>query len=66
MNQTLPERDISCPYCGSLMTILIDIQDDMQPMHYVEDCQVCCRPIDFNVIVDIDAHIELSVQRDDD
>ena len=42
MNQ-LTEKSISCPYCGETIEVLIDVADiDEQ---YIEDCQVCCKPI---------------------
>ena len=37
------EEQINCPYCGESLTILIDPSDAGQ--EYIEDCQVCCRPI---------------------
>ena len=39
----LQERDIDCPYCGEPITVQIDCSISHQ--NYVEDCQVCCRPI---------------------
>lgn len=50
MNDLL-ERDIQCPYCGESQTILID--GSVMQQAYIEDCQVCCRPINFDVTVDI-------------
>jgi len=44
---TLFEHDISCPYCGEIITVLIDCSIEEQ--EYIEDCQVCCRPITFKV-----------------
>jgi len=41
------EHIISCPYCGENINVLIDSSDSEQ--EYIEDCQVCCRPIIFNV-----------------
>ncbi len=41
------EHDISCPYCGELISILIDCSIEQQ--EYIEDCQVCCRPITIKV-----------------
>jgi hypothetical protein len=41
------EMDVSCPYCGELISVLIDCSVDEQ--EYIEDCQVCCRPINFKV-----------------
>jgi hypothetical protein len=45
---TLFEDDIGCPYCGELISVLIDCSVEEQ--EYIEDCQVCCRPINFKVI----------------
>ena len=45
----LQEHTISCPYCGELITILVD--DSVETQQYIEDCQVCCRPIDIRVAV---------------
>ena len=44
---TLFEDDINCPYCGELISVLIDGSIDEQ--EYIEDCQVCCRPITIKV-----------------
>ena len=45
MNQI--EYDVFCPYCGESITVLID--DSVAEQEYIEDCQVCCRPINFFV-----------------
>lgn len=47
MINQLIEKDISCPYCGEVITVLID--DSVPHQEYIEDCQVCCRPIEFDV-----------------
>jgi Cysteine-rich CPXCG len=39
----LPSAEIQCPYCGESIEVLIDNSADDQ--RYIEDCQVCCRPI---------------------
>ena len=33
----------SCPNCGEAIELLID--DSISDQEYIEDCQVCCRPI---------------------
>ena len=48
----LIEHSIGCPYCGENITILLD--DSLPDQQYIEDCQVCCRPIIMNVTVDSD------------
>ena len=47
---SLESVDISCPYCGESIEILIDCSVPKQS--YVEDCEVCCRPIEIAVAVD--------------
>lgn len=58
------EVEIECPYCGELIVLLVDASAGAQD--YVEDCQVCCRPINVNVIVDEDGQPRASVRRDDE
>ena len=43
---------ISCPYCGESIELLLDASSGAQS--YIEDCQVCCRPINVHVSVDDD------------
>jgi len=51
----LREQAIGCPYCGESITILVD--DSLSEQSYVEDCQVCCRPIVLDVAVDADGDV---------
>ena len=39
-----------CPYCGEPIELVIDCSILQQ--QYVEDCQVCCRPMIVNVMLD--------------
>ena len=48
----LHEKSLRCPYCGELIEVLLDPSVNHQ--NYIEDCQVCCRPIIFDVRVDHD------------
>jgi hypothetical protein len=41
---------VHCPYCGEPFETLLDLSAGSSS--YVEDCQVCCRPIEFRVEVD--------------
>ncbi|CAH0645983.1 MULTISPECIES: CPXCG motif-containing cysteine-rich protein [Pseudomonas] len=34
-----------CPYCGEEVETTVDLSGGDQ--EYIEDCQVCCRPIRF-------------------
>jgi hypothetical protein len=48
----LAEIKVQCPYCWESIEVLIDCSVEAQ--EYIEDCQVCCRPIVFDVLVDED------------
>lgn len=41
--KALEERSIYCPYCGEPINILVNAEEAQS--EYIEDCQVCCRPI---------------------
>ena len=41
------EHFFNCPYCFQGISILVD--PSVESQEYVEDCEVCCNPIDFNV-----------------
>ncbi len=44
----LLEASISCPWCGEVFPTTIDTsQGDYTA---IEDCNVCCRPIDVTVV----------------
>lgn len=63
MNQLI-EKYIECPYCGETINILIDSSDlDQQ---YIEDCQVCCKPITFLVSENLNGDMEVRVHSEDD
>jgi hypothetical protein len=52
----------SCPYCGERFETRVEISAGAQ--EYIEDCEVCCRPIAFSVEVeDSGALHALRVQR---
>ncbi len=55
--------DIICPYCGESLSILIDGSVDQQT--YIEDCQVCCRPIMLSVSV-CDGLPQVEVRRENE
>lgn len=37
---------VQCPYCGEAFETLVDLSAG--PATYVEDCQVCCQPIEMS------------------
>ena len=63
MNQ-LTQKSIGCPYCGETIKILIDSSDIEQ--QYIEDCQVCCKPISLLVSESVNGELDVSVYSEDD
>jgi hypothetical protein len=57
--EPLREKTISCPYCGESIGVLIDFED--MEHEYIEDCQVCCKPITFVVASSICGDLSVSV-----
>ncbi|QCK16675.1 CPXCG motif-containing cysteine-rich protein [Mangrovivirga cuniculi] len=40
------EHIFYCPYCGEEISMILDITVNEQT--YIEDCEVCCNPIEIN------------------
>jgi hypothetical protein len=60
----LQEQRVDCPYCGEALTLLID--DGDMGVDYIEDCQVCCRPMVVSAFVDGAGDLSVSARREDD
>jgi hypothetical protein len=55
---------IDCPYCGESIEILIDAS--VRSQQYIEDCQVCCRPITLRVEIDADGEPQVHAAGEDE
>ena len=56
---------VQCPYCGESFETNVDASAGSQ--EYIEDCQVCCRPIVFRVAADDDGNVtQVETRRDDE
>ena len=56
---------VTCPYCGELIDIDVDGGGGSSQV-YVEDCQVCCRPMSVRVTTDEDGEPSVAVGRLDE
>jgi hypothetical protein len=55
---------VSCPYCGEAVETTADVSAG--PCIYVEDCQICCQPIEMELRVDDDGTLgEVLTRRGD-
>jgi len=62
--EMLQEHEADCPYCGERIGLLVDCS--VAEQSYIEDCPVCCRPMQVFVAVGDDGIAELRLGREDD
>jgi len=43
------EQFFRCPYCGEQISMVLDMS--VRSQTYIEDCEVCCRPIHVRYVV---------------
>lgn len=58
------EHGYSCPYCGEWNDSTLDLSGGDQD--YIEDCRVCCRPIECRLRVISDEGYSLETRRDNE
>ena len=63
MTEWVSERRIRCPFCGESMTVVVDVSAGSQS--YIEDCEICCRPMQISTQVDGHALSSIEVDRGD-
>ncbi len=44
------EHFFQCPYCWESISMLVDISQSHQ--RYIEDCEVCCNPIQVEIVTE--------------
>lgn len=60
----LETAHVRCPYCGERIELEVDCTAGDQD--YVEDCQVCCQPINIQVTVSDAGPPQVEARRDDE
>lgn len=59
----LQTHHLNCPYCGETIQMVIDCSISCQ--EYIEDCQVCCRPINVYINVEED-NVQIQVSHENE
>jgi transcription elongation factor Elf1 len=54
------EHFFNCPYCGERISMTVDMS--VRRQIYIEDCEVCCRPIQIRYTVVGDDIAEFNVR----
>ena len=52
------EQFFTCPYCWERISMILDRQEEESA--YIEDCEVCCRPIELKILFSDDKLIKFS------
>lgn len=61
---SLQVRTVQCPYCGEPFDTVVDFSSGSTS--YIEDCAICCRPIEFRLeVADSGRESGLQVGRSD-
>lgn len=55
----MEEYFFNCPYCFTEVSVLIDLSVSQQ--EYIEDCERCCNPIQFNIETDKEHVTDISL-----
>lgn len=57
-----------CPYCGESISIVVDLSalEEESSSSFIEDCEVCCRPINFTAATGGLGAVELMAQDEND
>ena len=42
------EAEVDCPCCGETIVVLVD--PSVARQSYIEDCSVCCKPLQLHVV----------------
>lgn len=53
------EHFFQCPYCWEEVSVLVDTS--IRSQSYVEDCEICCNPMEFHVVCEPDQLISFEV-----
>jgi hypothetical protein len=57
----LPLATVHCPWCGEAFETAVD--PDQGADGYIEDCRVCCAPIELRLVADARGRPRLSAER---
>jgi Cysteine-rich CPXCG len=55
------EHFFLCPYCGEQISMVLDTSVAHQT--YIEDCEVCCRPIEIRYAIEDEVLVDFEARR---
>lgn len=57
----MTEHFFTCPYCWTTISILIDPSVEQQS--FIEDCENCCNPIEFELEIQAEELVSFSANK---
>jgi transcription elongation factor Elf1 len=51
---------LACPHCGEEIEVVVDLS--LADQRYIEDCSVCCRPIEISITIGEDESVEVGAE----
>lgn len=54
-------HEIICPFCGASQFIFVDVSVHHQK--YIEDCEICCQPIEMDILVEDEDEVRVAVEQ---
>jgi transcription elongation factor Elf1 len=55
------EHFFTCPYCGEQISMVLDASVGRQS--YIEDCEVCCNPIEISYAIEDAALVRFRAEK---
>ncbi len=56
--------EFNCPYCGEMNYTDVFLSEG-KSQSFIHDCEVCCRPVEIKVRVDVDGNVNLEIKNDE-
>jgi hypothetical protein len=60
MSALIQEKVVTCPHCWERITLVLDLSVESQA--YIEDCFVCCQPIQIAYTTDAGELLSIDVE----
>jgi transcription elongation factor Elf1 len=54
------EHSFECPYCGETISMVLD--ESVKRQRYIEDCEVCCKPIEISYEIEDDSLVSFNAK----
>ncbi len=58
------QTEFQCPYCGELNSLEYS-RSEGKSQSFIQDCEVCCRPIEIDIRTEQDGFISVVIRNDE-